>query len=124
VEIAVTTPLAISARRPRRAAPAPAPTEPGTGVLTEAEVQPAVAARLSELQGCYTTLLRTARNAAGTATLTFHVSGEGAVPEAALTDATGPLEGLGPCVSGVVRTLHFRASGTGANVSYPLSFTR
>jgi hypothetical protein len=123
VEITVATPLAITSRRPRRAAPA-TPAEAPTGVLREAEVVAVLTDHAGDLQTCYANLLRTVRNAAGSATLTFTVSGEGAVTEAALADAQPPLDGMRDCIVAAVRALRFRGTGTAANVRYPLTFAR
>lgn len=125
VDITVSSPLTVTARRPGRRPVTTTPTSnTATGLLTETEITNAVGEHVTELQNCYATLLRTARTASGNATLQFTIHGDGQVSEASLSDTTPPLDGMNQCITDAVRTWRFRATGTGARVRYPLQFTR
>ena len=150
IEITVGTPLAIASRRIVAPRPRPGTTAgtaartdagaagdasaetasgdaaapAGPAVLTEADLVTALTEHQGELNACYATLLRTARTAAGTATLNFTVGPDGVVPEAALANAEGPLAGVGECIATAARGIHFRSSGTAVTAHYPLTFAR
>jgi hypothetical protein len=138
VEITVSDPVVVNA--PHRSAPARAPTaaasaaptsgssappvEGDTGPLTQAEVTPFFAAHTPDLATCYATALRTARTAAGNATLDLTVGGDGAVSAAQLQSDAPALASMNECVATAARAWHFRASGTGATIHVPLAFAR
>ncbi|MEI8255216.1 MAG: hypothetical protein WCJ30_06030 [Deltaproteobacteria bacterium] len=137
IELSVAAPLAITP--PRRApaarrgaaaasaAPSAAPTGPAegaTGPLTVAELTPALEAHTGELAVCYATALRTARTAAGAATLNLTVGGDGVVTAAELTSEAPAVAAMSECVGTAMRAIHLRASGTGATVHVPVTYAR
>ncbi len=138
VELSIAAPLAITPPRPappagrRRAAaasppPSAAPSGPpegATGPLTVAELTAALEGHTTELSTCYATALRTARTAAGTATLNLTVGGDGAVTAAELTSEAPAVAAMSECVGTAMRAIHLRASGTGATVHVPVTYAR
>jgi hypothetical protein len=136
VELTVADPITVNP--PRRGAPArsaamagsaaasssSAPVEGATGPLTLGEITPVLTAHASDLSACYATALRSARGAAGSATLVVTVGGDGAVSAAQLQSDTPALASMNECAGTAARAWHFRASGTGATIHVPLAFAR
>jgi hypothetical protein len=93
----------------------------GSGNLTADEARTVVNTCLAELLGCYTTLLRTERRAAGAVRFELALGPDGAVTDATADDTPEPFGPWRDCAAPLLRDLRFR--GSGRRVTLTLPFT-
>jgi hypothetical protein len=93
----------------------------GSGALTSTEIQAVAAARLPDILGCYTTLLRTARRAEGSARFELTVAPDGNLAAVSMANVDGPIQPAAECISNILQSLHFRNTGRRTHTMIPIT---